>query len=64
MYEAATADLGKTWKFTPLTRNSSATNIRPVCVAGEKHVAVLWMRGRYSYFVDYDTDIVGFTRRR
>ncbi|MFV2069180.1 MAG: BNR-4 repeat-containing protein [Pirellulales bacterium] len=64
MYEAATADLGKTWKFTALTWNSSATNMRPVCVAGEKHVAVLWMHGRYSTYVDYDTDIVGFIRRR
>ena len=64
MYEAATADLGKTCMFTPLTRNSTATNMRPVCVAGEEHVAVLWMHGRYSRYVDYDSDIVGFIRRR
>lgn len=64
MYEAATADLGKTWELTPLTRDSSAANMRPVCVAGEEHVAVLWMQGRYTAYVDYDTDIVGFIRRR
>ena len=64
MYEATTPDLGTTWKFTPLTRNSTVTNMRPVCVAGEKQVAVLWMHGRYSTYVDYDTDIVGFTRQR
>ena len=64
LYEAVTGDRGKTWKLTPLTRNSSATNMRPVCVAGEEHVAVLWMRGRYSTYTDYDTDIVGFIRRR
>ncbi len=64
VYEAVTTDLGKTWKFTPLTQNSSATNMRPVCVASEEYVAVLWMRGRYSTYTDYDTDIVGFTRRQ
>ncbi len=64
MYEAATADLGKTWKLTPLTQNSSATNMRPVCVEGEQNAAVLWMHGRYSAYTDYDTDIVGFIRRR
>lgn len=64
MYQATTPDLGKTWKFAPITRNSPATNMRPVCVVGERHVAVLWMRGRYSTYVDYDTDIVGFIRRR
>lgn len=64
MYEAATTDLGKTWKLTPLTQDSPATNMRPVCVMGEAHVAVLWMHGRYSTYTDYDTDIVGFIRRR
>jgi len=64
VYEAATTDLGKTWKFTPLTRNSTATNMRPVCVAGKEHVAVLWMFGRYSTYTDYDTDIVGFILKR
>jgi len=64
MYEATTTDLGKTWTFRPITRNSTATNIRPVCVAGKQNVAVLWMRGRYSTYADYDTDIVGFTRKK
>ena len=64
MVEATTADLGRTWKFMPLTRNSPVTNMRPVCVVGQEHVAVLWMRGRYSTYVDFDTDIVGFIRRR
>ena len=64
MYEATTRDLGKTWKFMPLTRNSAATNMRTMCVAEERHVAVLWMQGRYSTYVNYDADIVGFIRRR
>ncbi len=64
IYEATTTDLGKTWKFKPVTQNSSATNMRPVCVAGEEHVAVLWMYGRYTTYTDYDTDIIGFIRRR
>jgi len=64
MLAGTTPDFGKTWKFKSLTRNSPATNMRPVCVAGEKHVAVLWMRGRYSTYTDYHTDIVGFVRRR
>ena len=64
MYEAATMDLGRTWTFTPLTENSTEANIRPICVADDRHVAVLWMRGRYRTFTDFDTDVVGFVRRR
>lgn len=64
VYEAATSDLGKTWTLTPLTRDSTATNMRPLCAVGEKHVAVLWMRGRYSAYTDYQTDIVGLIRPR
>jgi hypothetical protein len=50
MFEATTLDFGKTWVFTPLTRNSPAMNLRPVCAVAEQHVAVLWMRGRYPTF--------------
>ena len=38
---ATISDLGKTWKFTAVTRNSSATNMRPVCGRRETRCSVV-----------------------
>ena len=45
--------------WQPITANSEADNIRPVCVTDGNTTALLWMSGRYTTFIDYDTDIVG-----
>jgi hypothetical protein len=57
-----TPDLGKTWKITPVTRNSTLDNVRPVIPrykkAGDKNV-LLWMQNRkYIHYTDYDTSII------
>ena len=47
-------------RWVALTKNSVADNIRPVIVSiGAHHSLVVWMRGRYSSYTDFDTDIVG-----
>ncbi|MGN6436038.1 MAG: BNR-4 repeat-containing protein [Agriterribacter sp.] len=60
--KATTNDIGKTWKITPITRNSKLNNVRPV-IPGYKSrndtTVLLWMRFRkYVHFTDYDSDIV------
>lgn len=42
------------------TTDSAKTNIRPVIVRDSPYVAILWMRGEYRSFRNYDCDIVGF----
>ncbi len=53
---------GDTFKFrwTPITFNSQEDNLRPVAARiDEGQLALVWMRGKYRTYVDYDTRIVG-----
>ena len=52
------------WKFKWVSSNGCDFNRDYHVSFTEEHVAVLWMHGRYSTYTDYDTDIVGFIRRR
>ena len=59
LYRGVTNDDGETWSWTKLT-SASVDNLRPfVPRSDEGHHAVLWFRGEYSSYSDYDTDIVG-----
>jgi hypothetical protein len=61
-----TTNFGATWKRKWITRNSSTENVRPVVPrglpAGKR--AVLWMRGNYVAYTDFNTSVVGVGRRR
>jgi putative BNR repeat neuraminidase len=51
---------GGNFRYIPLTANSSADNIRPYIVSiDSRRSLVLWMRGEYRSYSDYDTDIFG-----
>lgn len=50
--------------WTPLTRDSTQMNIRPIIVTGEGYKVLLWMSGPYSTYQDYDSDIVGHVLQR
>jgi hypothetical protein len=54
-----TADNGMTWTSTAITRNSDHANVRPVVPRGYGNEAdhVLWMRGRYVHYTDYQIEI-------
>jgi hypothetical protein len=60
IFRGATADLGATWTWTPLTADSTADNLRPIvrAIDGKRRV-VLWLRGTYTHYVNYDLDVVG-----
>lgn len=56
----ATDEDARHWEITPITTASDVDNLRPMV---PKHhgpeTTVLWMRGTYNSYTDYDTSIVG-----
>ncbi len=48
------------WSWRPITADSTVDNIRPIVpVWDDDHTAVLWLRGTYASYHDYDLDVVG-----
>lgn len=60
IFEGNTANDGASWSWFPITYNSTMDNLRPIVPKWDtEHTALLWMRGTYSTFTNYDLDIVG-----
>ncbi len=65
IFRGRTSDGGARWSWTPLTQNSILDNIRPAApIWKSRQVIVLWLRGVYRSYTDYDLDVVGVIRRR
>lgn len=67
IYRGDSADRGATWKWTALTRDSTADNLRPnvpIWPAAGDRAIVLWLRGTYRKYTDYDLDVVGLLPAR
>ncbi|QXC60871.1 BNR repeat-containing protein [Aquihabitans sp. G128] len=48
LFDGRSADGGRTWTWRPLTKDSTADNIRPILVAGDDGTTVIvWQRGAY-----------------
>ena len=59
-YKGATKDEGKTWNWTPITKDSTVDNLRPIIpIWKEGRTILLWLRGSFSTFTDYNLDVVG-----
>lgn len=59
LYRGVTRDGGATFRWEPLTRASTQDNLRPI--VPERHgrtEALLWFRGRYTKYQDFQTEIV------
>jgi hypothetical protein len=62
VYEGRTTTGGATWTWTPITMNSTVDNLRPIVPGWDgDHTALLWMRGTYTTFTNYNLDVVGLT---
>ncbi len=60
IFRGMTTDQGATWTWQQLTFDAGADNIRPYLPRQNYFThCILWMRGRYDTYHDYDTDIVG-----
>jgi len=65
IFRGRTPDGGRSWEWTPLTRDSKADNIRPLVPYPDKErTAVLWLRGTYTTYTNYALEVVGLIQRR
>jgi hypothetical protein len=48
LFRGHTADGGKTWTWTTLTRDSAYDNLRPMALVWKDQTVLVWMRGKYS----------------
>ncbi len=65
IWKGVTDDGGATFRWTPLTENSSRDNFRPVVPAWDgDNVALIWFRGIYNAAQDYDAALIGLVERR
>jgi BNR repeat-containing family member len=61
IYRGTTRDAGRSWAFVSITANSTQDNLRPIIVPGTPKgtTALLWFRGMYRTYRDYQTEVVG-----
>jgi hypothetical protein len=59
IYKGVTDDGGESWAWTAITVNSTQDNIRPSVPTWDDGTALLWLRGTYNTFRDYNTELVG-----
>jgi len=60
LFTATTPDGGKSWSILPQTQNSTLDNLRPLVPSWDaNHTALLWFRGTYQTYRNYQTEIVG-----
>jgi hypothetical protein len=60
IYEGVTCDHGKTWKWVPITQNSTWDNLRPIVPKWDSsHLALLWLRGTFNSDQSYALSVVG-----
>jgi unsaturated rhamnogalacturonyl hydrolase len=65
LFEGISPDGGATWTWTALTADSTFDNIRPVVPRWDSPNTVLvWLRGTYRTYTDYDLDVVGIITER
>lgn len=65
MFLGVTRNGGRNWEWTPVTKDSKADNIRPIVPKwNHKMVALLWLRGSYVAYTDYDMEVVGMVGQR
>ena len=63
IFEGHTTNGGTTWAWDPITYNSTMDNIRPIVPKWDnQHTALLWMRGTYTTYTNYNMAIVGLTQ--
>lgn len=57
-----TADGGATWAWSPITKDSTADNIRPLLAPGDPdRTPLLWLRGKLKNFRHYNLQVVMLT---
>lgn len=60
IFQGITDDMGATWSWEQVTEHSETDNIRPVIVTQGDNRVLLWLRGEYRSYTDYQMEVVGF----
>jgi hypothetical protein len=58
IWRGDTDDRGATWSFTPVTTDSTADNLRPMMPEGADEPILVWLRGNYRTYTDFDQAVV------
>ncbi len=60
LYHGITSNFGETWSWSAITENSTVDNLRPIVPEWNgSDTALTWMRGNYTSYTSWDTEIVG-----
>jgi hypothetical protein len=64
IFRGETRDEGRSWRWQAVTRDSTGDNLRPIVPrTGRRDELLLWLRGRYRSYTDYDLEVVGLLPR-
>ena len=64
IFRGTTADDGRSWRWQAVTRDSTADNLRPIVPrTADRQELLLWLRGRYRSYTDYELEAVGLLPR-
>jgi len=62
IFRGVTANEGASWAWDPITANSSVDNLRPLVPQwASSDTALVWMRGGYSTYTSWTTEVVAIT---
>ena len=65
LFEGSTTDSGATWEWAAITADSTVDNLRPIIPIWDgDQSALLWLRGVYTDYDDYDLDVVAIITER
>ena len=60
IFQGVTGDGGARWKWTAITQDSTADNLRPIVPKWDRdHTALLWVRGAYRAYTDFSLEVAG-----
>lgn len=60
LFATSGSDDGSTREWTPLTPDPESDNLRPLLPSWDNdHSALIWMRGEYTNYTQWETDVVG-----
>jgi hypothetical protein len=60
IFRGEATDGGRNWRWQAVTRDSTADNLRLVVPRTDgRDELLLWLRGRYRAYTDYDLEVVG-----
>ncbi len=59
LFKGTTTDMGASWQWEYITKNSTQDNIRPIIPRWDGGTILLWCRGTYTTYLNWNMDIVG-----